>query len=106
MTEDTDEMVTLARRSLRWGSVNLEVGVHGQWGPHPTRSPPKLLQGQSLSHFLILTRDFRDVLTAAGNKWCYFTRRKVVEERPRVSWTWSPAWEHHLTSWEPEFFHP
>lgn len=68
MMEDTDEVVTLARRSLRWGSVKLEVGMHGQCGPHPTRSPPKLLQGRSLSHFLILTRDFRDVPTAAGNK--------------------------------------
>lgn len=68
MMEDTDEVVTLARRSLRWGSVTLEVGVNGQCGPHPTCSPPKLLQGRSLSHFLILTRDFGDVATAAGNK--------------------------------------
>ncbi|XP_020926480.1 adenylate kinase 8 isoform X1 [Sus scrofa] len=34
----------------------------------------------------------------------YKPNRKEAEEPPRVSRTCSPAWRHHLTSWEPEVF--
>ena len=29
-----------------------------------------------------------------------------MKERPRVSQAQTPVWRHHVTSWEPEFFHP